>query len=225
MATYQKGIETKKRFVELTYNKLRHQDASTLTVRDLAKENNCSPAVLYRYFDNLEYLITVASVAFLDKYMRQYAKLMDSDKDPLQIYIEGWDLFNQYAFERPDVFYRLFWGKDNSVFGNAFQDYFELYPFDGSLKYTAYFYTMLFNSNMQERDFLMLRRIENLGVISGDEAQYYSVSNALLVKGLLEEAQSAPADVRDQLRQQASSLIRYNMRTTLEEHQLPLASS
>lgn len=135
----------------LTYQKLCSEDASSLTVRDLARENGCSPAALYKHFDSLEYLITVASVRFLDGYMREYANLLDSDKDFLEIYIQGWELFDKHAFHRPDIYYRLFWGEDNSIFGNAFQDYFELFPFKGSEKYTAHYYTLLFNENLQER--------------------------------------------------------------------------
>ena len=138
MAVYSKGNETKKRFVMLTYHKLCEKKASEITVRDLARENGCSAAALYRHFESLEYLIAVASVRFLDEYMRQYASLLDSDRDLLEIYIEGWELFNHYAFARPDIYYRLFWGTDNGVFGAAFQDYFELFPFKGSEKYTAY---------------------------------------------------------------------------------------
>lgn len=216
MAGYNKGNETKKRFIMLMYKKLCEQDASTLTVRDLAHQNGCSAAALYRHFESLEYLIVTASVRFLDEYMKEYAKLLDADENLLSIYIEGWELFNRYAFDRPDVYYRLFWGKDNCVFGNAVQEYFELFPFTGSEKYTAHYYTLLFNENMQERDFLMLRRVENMGLLAGDDAAYYSKSNTLLVKGMLSECMNKTKEERKKAELECNKLIKRNMRDVLK---------
>lgn len=211
MAVYSKGNETKKRFILLTYQKLCSEDASSLTVRDLARENGCSPAALYKHFDSLEYLITVASVRFLDGYMREYANLLDSDKDFLEIYIQGWELFDKHAFHRPDIYYRLFWGEDNSIFGNAFQDYFELFPFKGSEKYTAHYYTLLFNENLQERDFMMLRRLENMGRITGEDAWYFSHTNPLIARGLIQNAMSMEEEERTEQELLCNRLIRKNM--------------
>ena len=210
MAVYSKGNETKKRFVILTYNKLCEKKASELTVRDLARENGCSAAALYRHFESLEYLIAVASVRFLDGYMRRYAGLLDSDKDDLDIYIEGWELFDHYAFERPDIYYRLFWGTDNGVFGAAFQDYFELFPFKGSEKYTAYYYTLLFNENMQERDFMALRRLENARRIGSENALFCSYTNPLIAKGLIMSAMDQDEEGRRRQEQLCNRLIRQN---------------
>lgn len=210
MALYDKGIETKKRFIILTYNKLCEKKASELTVRDLARENGCSAAALYRHFESLDYLIAVASVRFLDEYMRQYANLLDSDRDLMEIYIAGWELFNHYAFDRPDIYYRLFWGTDNGVFGAAFQDYFELFPFKGSEKYTAYYYTLLFNENMQERDFIVLRRLENAKRISSRNALFCSYTNPLISKGLIMTAMDLDAEGRKEQEQLCNRLIREN---------------
>ncbi len=211
MAVYNKGIETKKKFIELTYAKLCEKEASELTVRDLAKENGCSAAALYRYFDGLEYLITVASVRFLDEYMQRYAELLDSDQDFREIYIRGWELFDSYAFQRPDIYHRLFWGTENSIFSAAFQDYFELYPFKGSEKYTAHYYTLLFNENIQERDFMVLRRMENMKLLKDEDARFFSYTNPLIARGLVEEAITAGKEERHELERLCNQLIRKNM--------------
>lgn len=211
MAVYNKGNETKRRFVMLTYQKLQTTDASNLTVRDLAKENGCSAAALYKHFDSLEYLITVASVRFLDEYMKQYANLLDSEQDFRDIYIQGWELFNEYAFDRPDIYYRLFWGKDNSIFGSAFEDYFELFPFKGSEKYTAQYYTLLFDENIQERDYMMLRHIQNSGYIDNEEALYFSYTNPLIVRGLLSDSMKMEKPERKKQMELCNKLLRKNM--------------
>lgn len=216
MAGYNKGNETKKNFVLLTYQKLCENDAAQLTVRDLAKANGCSAATLYKYFDSLEYLITVASVRFLDEYMRQYATILDSDRDFSEIYLAVWELFDHYAFARPDIYYRLFWSKENSIFGSAFQDYFEMFPFKGSEKYTAHYYVILFNENLQERDYMMLRRLENMGHISSEDALFCSYTNPLIAGGLLRECMDKPPEERQKSEELCNSLIRQNLEHILK---------
>ena len=211
MAVYSKGNETKKRFVMLAYQKLCEMDASKLTVRDLARGNGCSAAALYKHFDSLEYLITVASVRFLDEYMKRYANLLDSDKDFREIYIEGWELFNAYAFDRPDIYYRLFWGEDQSIFGSAFEDYFEMFPFKGSEKYTAQYYILLFNENLQERDFMMLRQMEHMGYINNDDAMYFSYTNPLIARGMISDSMKLDKEERKKQEKLCDELIRKNM--------------
>lgn len=210
-SVYKKGDETKRNLILHTYKKLYENDASSITVREITKEAGVSAAALYRHFDSLEYLIVVASVRFLDEYMKKYAVLLDCDKNFLDIYLEGWELFNHYAFERPDIYYRLFWGIENNVFGAAFQDYFELFPFSGSEKHTAHYYILLFNENMRERDRMALRRLVNNHIISDDEADFFSYTNTLIVEGLLHSAMKEKEEKRGSLEKLCNSLIRKNM--------------
>jgi len=210
-----KGLETKRQLIMLTYQKLCNQDASTITARDIANDKGCSVAVIYKYFENLDYLIVVASVQFLQEYMEKYAQLLDSGKPFMDIYIEGWELFNHYAFRRPDIFYRLFWGNENQNFGEAFQDHFELFPLEGSKEYLAYYYSLMFNDNIQERDFIVLRRAANYQLMTEADAYYYSVTNPLIVKGMLLEAMKLSPEQREETGKLCCSLLRRNMEKIL----------
>lgn len=210
-----KGLETKRQLVMLTYQMLCRQDASTITVRDIAREKGCSAPAIYKYFESLDYLIVVASVQFLQEYMEKYARLLDSGKPFLDIYMEGWELFNHYAFQRPDIFYRLFWGNENQSFGDAFVDHFELFPLEGSKEYLAYYYALMFNDNMRERDFLVLRRASNYQLMSEADARYFSVTNPLIVKGLLLEAMSQTPEKRIETGKLCNALLRRNMKHVL----------
>lgn len=212
MATYAKGIESKKQLVMLTYEKLCNHDASEITVRDIAKEKGCSAAAIYRHFENMEYLIVIASARFLHEYMLQYAKLMDDEELPyIEMYLRGWELFNHYAFERPDIYYRLFWGNENRVFTDALQDYFELFPFGGSEKYMAYFYTLMFNDNVEARDLFMLKRAVNYHLMREEDAVYFSKTNPLIVKGLLLDSMNQSLEERKEMEKICNGLIRKNM--------------
>lgn len=211
MAVYEKGNETKRRLIMSMYNKLKVQNASEITVRELAKENNCSPAALYRHFESLEYLIILGSIKFFIDYMAEYGQLMDSNNNLMESYIKGWQLFNKYAFGRPDLYYRLFWGQYNMMFSDALDEYFELFPVTGSERYPAYFYTLLFTDNVRERDFLMLRRAVNYKMLSDEDAVYFSKSNTLIVKGMLEIYMGRDLEDRRQGEQECNHLLLKNL--------------
>jgi len=216
MAVYTKGMETKRQLVDLTYRMLRERDASTITVREIAVAQGCSAAAIYRHFESLEVLISVASVRFMHAYMEEYSALMDSGKPFFEMYVDGWDLFCRYAFERPDLYYRLFWGEENRNLSDALQKYYELFPFEASKKSAAYFYTLMFNDNMVERDYLMLRRAVSKGLLSDDDARYFSQTNNLIARGMIYDAMAVEGEERQELCSACSGLIRKNMRKAME---------
>ncbi len=211
MAVYEKGYETKRRLIMSMYNKLKVQDASEITVRELAKENNCSPAALYRHFESLEYLIIIGSIRFFIDYMVEYGRLMDSGNNLMESYIKGWQLFNKYAFERPDLYYRLFWGQYHTMFSDALEEYFELFPVTGSELYPAYFYTLLFTDDVIKRDFLILRRAVNYNMLSDEDAAYFSKTNTFIVKGMLEMYMGRDLEERRQGERECNELLLKNV--------------
>lgn len=149
--------------------------------------------------------------------MSQYAKLMDSHKTFVEIYVESWEILNKYAFERPDIYYRLFWGNNNQFYGDAIQDYLELFPFEVPEKNIAYFYTLIFNENMQERDMQMLRRAANYHQMTLEDADYFSQTNTLIVRGLLEDAMKMKKEQRKETEQLCNRLIQKNMEKVLKK--------
>ena len=217
MAVYEKGIETKRNLILTTYRLLQNMDASKITVRAVAKEVGCSPAALYRHFDNIEYLIVLASIRFFENYMIEYGVLMDQEPDLLKQYVDGWRLFNRYAFERPDLYYRLMWGQYNSDFSDALSEYIELFPFSASSSSPDYFYTMIFNSDIMERDFLLLRRAVNQGLLTDVDANYFSKTNPLIVKGMLERYMNKDLAERKRGERECNGLLLKNLERIYQE--------
>lgn len=211
MAVYSSGIETKRKFILLTYRKMLEGSVSSLTIRELANESGCSSTALYRHFESLEYLIVVASVRFLDEYMMEYGKLIDRELDLLVGYIEGWKLFNKYAFARPDIFWRLFWGQYNRQFSKAIHEYFELFPFSGPEKFSADYYTLLFEHDIYQRDFIILRGAANQNLLTQMDATCFSKINPLIVKGMLLEAVDFSPEKRKLAEQECNGLLSHNM--------------
>ena len=211
MGNYNKGIETKQKFIMLAHKKLQEQSVTDLTVRDLSKECGYSPAALYRHFGSLEDLIAVSSVRFLETYIADYTMLVDENDNFLTIYLKGWTLFNHHAFERPDIYYGLFWGDYNGKFANAIVEYYELFPFPESRKAPSFIRRLFYNSNIYQRDYQILKEASNAGLISESDARFLSRTNPLIVKGILGESIGQNKEQRNQLEKECTNLIVENL--------------
>lgn len=218
MAVYSNGIATKKLLVAVTYQQLLQKDASKIRVRDIAEMSGCSPATIYRHFETLEYLIVVSSMRILDAYTVEYGELIDRALDPASTYREGWGLFDRHAFNRPDIYLRLFWGPYNDSFESAAQEYYELFPYSGSTRNTAYFFIMFFNGSMQERDYMALRNIANVGLITTGDARYLSQVNPIIAKGMIEDSVGLDASARARMRDNCDALIYQGLERAIEQH-------
>ncbi len=97
------------------------------------------------------------------------------------------------------------------MFSNVLAEYFELFSVNGSEQYPAYFYTLLFTEDMMERDFLMLRRAVNYDLLSDEDAAYFSKSNTLIVKGMLEIYMEKELEERRQGEQECNQLLLKNL--------------
>ena len=119
------------------------------------------------------------------------------------------------------MYYRLFWSEENRNLGDAVQDYYELFPFEASEQSAAYFYSLMFDENMVSRDYLMLHRAVSSGLITEDDANYFSQSNILIARGLIYDAMSANEDKRRELCALCGDLISKNMQRVTGDHQHP----
>jgi len=218
MRVLSKGFETKRRMVQLAYETLSQERADKLSARSLAKTGGFSPAALYRYFDSIENLITVASIKFMREYINDYGKLMDSDYDFPEVYVEGWKLFNRYAFANPDIYYGLFWGEYRGSYCNAMEEYYELFPVTGSKKYPTRFLTLFSSGDIYERDLQVLRQACKKKLMSEAEAVYLSRSNPLIVKGILLETLNSKEGGKAE--EEANQLLQHNLELVLLRNNL-----
>lgn len=215
MAVYTKGRETKRQLVALTYQMLRTRDASSISVREIAEEQGCSAAAIYRHFESFNMLIAVSSVRFMHEYMIKYAELMESERSFLDLYLSGWELFAAYAFERPDLYYRLFWGGEGMTLGSVAQEYYDLFPYEAPERMAGYFDAIKYNGNLEMRDHLMMQQGIEQGIVSEEDAWYCSQSNALIIRGMIQDAMGQDDAERHRLQKRSYELICKNTKSVL----------
>jgi AcrR family transcriptional regulator len=178
---------TKRKLVEVTYDILLNEGIQEVKARKIAQKAGCTATVIYKYFDNLDYLITVSSMRFLDEYNEKMSAVVQEKGDSIALNKKGWKIFIEYAFQNPIIFERLFWGKGRQVYEDALMEYYLLFPENLQAKAVAYFCITAFTANIEERDFIWLRRAANENLLYMEDAVYISRVNSFIVHGMLLE--------------------------------------
>lgn len=179
-------MNKKQQFLNATYEILNKEGVLGVSIRRLAKEVGCTSTVIYRYFDNVEHLITMASVRYLEGYIADFKRYTKEIRDPLELNLMLWERFVSYALENVDVFEMLFFGTYKESLVDIIYEYYELFSekfenMDGLIV------SVVFNGNLRERDYIMYRRAASMGYMELDAAEKLSYMDVYMFHGLLME--------------------------------------
>lgn len=179
--------ENKKReLIQKTYEILKDIGPEDTKIRTIASRANCTSTVIYRHFNDLDHLLLFASIKFLEDYIVDIQKILNTNINVLDIGILMWKSFAKYAFQNIHVFETLFWGKYKENLGDTIFECYQLFPeewksLDGL---TA---SVFFNDDLKVRNRIMLRRAAVTGYFSFDDAMLLSDLECYLFHGLLME--------------------------------------
>ena len=179
----------KKKYIEAAYELLMRDGVSGVSIRKVADEVGCSSTALYRHFPDINKLVAVASMRFLEDYFEDARILSKVDLNPLELNLQLWECLAYYSFRNADVFENLFFGKDEEAsYVDASREYFEVYP-EELVGLKDFIVEMFQNSTIAERDSVLLNRAAENGMLSHDAAAYLCKVDTYLFRGML-------ADVR-----------------------------
>ena len=184
---YMAADDMKRKLIEITYNMIAEDGMESVSARKIAKEAGCTAPLIYIHFENLNYLIVLASFRFLQPYFEEIIEYSLTGSDPVNSDRLAWHSFIRYAFRNPRVFYNLFWGEGNSIYADAIIDYLQLYPQEMLNADVAYHYISISSSSLEERDLLWLERGVKEGAVTEKDAVFASkILNAVVRSRLLD---------------------------------------
>lgn len=220
MSTYKNGEQTKKQLIVCTYEALLTKNASDLKIRELAKQAGCSISSVYQQFTNLEELIAVASIKFLDEYTMDYSEMLSGNKNVVDSYLLGWEAFCKYAFRRPDIFYRLFWDLYTIDLEEAMTQYYSLFPLQPPKEYAIQYYLTFFTGDVVDRDYVLMRTMASQGLVSVEDARYVSIATTSIARNLLADCRNADEEKRQESSKRCYELVKYTLNMALDHHKL-----
>jgi AcrR family transcriptional regulator len=174
----------KKELALKAYEILQTEGIENITIRHIGTRAGCTSAAIYKHFEDLDHLLTFASIRTLQNYFEEFKEIINRDMNMLDLNLELWERFAYYAFRDVDIFELLFWGKYNGWLGDMIYEYYllfkdEMKDFDGL---TA---SVLFNDNLKDREETMLRRAAATGCLSCENIAMLSDLVVCLFHGML----------------------------------------
>lgn len=151
------GRSKKADLVRAAYTLLAESKPQDLSIRAIAAAAGCTTGAVYRHFESVDHLLTVASVKFLEDYIVDLNDILANDEDPLGQHIEMWRSFGRQAFANVDVFDMMFWGVSEEVLSDAIFSYYQEFP-DSWRKLSGFQVMVFFSSSLRERNLLTLNR-------------------------------------------------------------------
>ena len=158
-------------FVEAAKQLIQSEGIGGLTIRKVASEAGYNSATIYNYFENLEHLTLFASVCYMRDYVLLLGKSLREDMTALERYRTIYHCFNEFAFQYPEIFHNMFYGKYSHMLGNVLRTYYyELFPeeLEGISKNLQ---NMLVGGSMKERDRITMKDMVAEGSVASGKAE------------------------------------------------------
>ncbi|MEF9917550.1 MAG: TetR/AcrR family transcriptional regulator [Lachnospiraceae bacterium] len=174
---------SRKDYVKKAHEIVVKEDVTAVSIRRLAKELGCSSTSLYRHFTNLEELLFYAQIGFLKDYvedLQDHAKLWSNI---WELHIGIWECFARQAFKTPKAFDCIFFGKQKDKLPEALREFYQMFP-EGIQIVSEYLQPMLQEGTFEKRDYYMVLRCVEEGVITLEHAKRLNKMCVYCFKGI-----------------------------------------
>lgn len=173
-------------FIRATREILDEEGIENISIRKIAGLTGLNSATMYLYFPNADVLVTMASMSYLEKYCRTLAADMPRMNTNRSAFLHTWEVFTQYAFAQPKIFYHIFFSPHTVPLNEIVDEYYRLFP--GQLSnIQGNVYEMLHSGSLSERCWAVFWPLaEELG-IDREEAELINSLMICYFRTLLEE--------------------------------------
>ena len=173
-------------FIRATREIIETEGLDQVSTRKLARLTGFNSAKLYFYFKNLDDLIALASISYLEKYCSLLARDMPRMKTDFEFLSHSWEVFCHCAFDEPEIYYHIFYGKREQPLHELMDEYYRLYP--GQLEKLDENVRSIFkNGSLSQRNLMALEPLAREGLIKENHVKYINDFIISYFKSILEE--------------------------------------
>lgn len=115
-------------FIRTTRQIIDDEGISQVTIRKIAKASGYNSATIYLYFRDLDELMCLASLSYVEDLIRDWVEGLKTPRSTIDTYCFSWELFASYAFKQPEVYNHLFYYPHSRPFAETVHYYNELFP-------------------------------------------------------------------------------------------------
>ena len=99
-----------------------------VTIRKIAKASGYNSATIYLYFHDLDELLCLASLSYVEDLIREWVEGLKIPRNSVETYCYSWELYSKYAFLQPEIYNHLFFSQHSRPFVELVRYYHQLFP-------------------------------------------------------------------------------------------------
>lgn len=168
-------------FISETIELIKEIGIKNVSIRKIAAKANMNSANIYYHFDNLDHLLGLASIYFIQEYVLEVSEKVKLAKNSFDEYMIIWECFAHYAFLNPNLYKRIFFNFINKDY-NLFEEFYNYFP-EYKEKLNNNYLEVFMKDNVYERNKALLKKVLT------NEKMINTINeiHLLLFKGILEE--------------------------------------
>lgn len=197
-------------FVEATQSIIEEEGIKNISIRKVGKRAGYNSSTLYNYFEDMDQLVLLASMKYLREYNIALSENIGEQEDPYQNFMEIWEFFCHYAFQRPLIFYNLFFSKYSNHLDSIIKQYYSLYPLDAE-HYAEIVENMFTGQTILERNRNIMIPIVESG---GFREECLNIANEIIIscfKDILDQMCSKPLEDTQEMEDRILKIIAFVM--------------
>lgn len=162
------------------------EDLDDITLRKVAKKAGYNSATLYNYFENLDHLIFLSAMRFVKDYSLALEAYVKDAKNAMDRFLMVWECFNDYAFDKPEIYKAIFFPELKNVIADYVQQYYNLFPED-LMRSDFVITTMLLKTDIHDRAMTTVTDCINEGFIREEDGEALNELTLLVFEGVLKK--------------------------------------
>lgn len=148
---------------------IREEGSGALNIRRIAAAVGYNSATLYTYFEDVEELLIYCTFKLRKEYLRHLAREINTDMTLLEQYIKLYEIYCYYAFDEPEIYFNMYFGKYSDKLYRIRDSYYELFA-DEAISITPLIDSILWAPNVYEGEKAATRTLAEHGFIKPENA-------------------------------------------------------
>lgn len=177
-----------KYFIEAANEIIEDEGIGTVTIRKAAERAGYTSATLYNYFDNLQHLVFLATMNYLEEYMANVPKCIEvCNGNSIERYMAICKCFSEHSYEHPDIYELLFFTHSDEKFEEYIAQYYELFPDKVVDDWPEPLSLIYHFSSIYRRNYVMIERWIGEGFITEENGKDFNDIGLRISKSVLQD--------------------------------------
>lgn len=171
-------------FIDAASEIIENESIEAITVRKVASLAGYNSATLYNYFDNLDHLISMASLKFIKSYTDDLPNYLVDCKNAICRVLKVWECFCFHSYTSPKIYSSIFEKNGISPYPNNIREFYKIYP-DYLSALPEDISEMLTKNDIYDRALILLHECVELGYFKAEDIEDINEMTLFIYQGIL----------------------------------------